>query len=662
MSRVVGAFIIATGLSLAAATGAESLLGGDLLDEEPGGKGNLLAGDLVADDAPSTEGQGVGGLLDGALLDQTTGESGLLDGELLKGGIAEKVPRPESADISDVELDEAAAAHLALFAEDRYPSANTCGTCHPKQFEEWAVSQHAYSQMSPVYMAMQNTINAVTSNTNGDFCIRCHTQVGMNKEESTYVSNLERHPASREGITCVVCHRLNQEYGKVSGRVALVEGDLTQPVYGPTDSAVVKAAIANSGGTLATAPDKSGRKIHADVGHFPFIGTSGFCGVCHDVNLFNGFRLEEAFSDFKRSPASAAGTTCQDCHMGVEQGKVSGYEHGPAATIGSKATPSRKLTNHFFGGPDYSLLHPGIFPHNIEAVKMATLADWLEFDVDAGWGTDAFEDTVADDYEFPKRWQAIDDRYDARAIIDEQLQRLAWAEEKRYEVLRNGYGLSEIRVTRDDGKSLRFEVDIMNKTDGHSVPTGFDAERVVWVEVVVTDASGAVVYTSGDLDPNGDLRDAHSLYVHNGELPLDRDLLSLQSKFLTRNVRGGEREQVLAVNYSLNALPFIRPSTSSTILTGQPAAARKHRHVLPPLAKRTGSYAVDGLSPANGPYEITTRLKTGMLPVNLIFAIQGVGFDYDMSPRDVADAVVDGHQVLYERRVTTGGGRTASVD
>ena len=646
MRRIV--LYLTAGLALALVAHAEefgvgdALLDGDLLSVDtapvPNDSGDLLGGDLLSPESAAGT------------------EDGLPAGE-----VTDAQAKIEAEDDSPVKLDEAAAAHLALFSEDRYPSAYTCGSCHPKQFDQWSVSQHAYAQMSPVYMAMQNTINAMTSNTNGDFCIRCHNQIGMNKEESTYISNLERHPASREGITCVVCHRFDQEYGKVSGRVALIEGDLTQPVYGPTDGTVVKAVIEGSGGTLTMDADKSGRKIHGDVGHFPFIGTSGFCAVCHDVNLFNGFRLEEAFSDYKRSPASAAGTSCQDCHMGSVQGKVSGYGHGPAASIGSKHTPDRKLTNHFFAGPDYSLVHPGIFPHNIEAVKMATLADWLTFDVEEGWGTDEFEDSVSDDYEFPKRWQAIDDRYDARAIIDSQLKRLAWAEEKRFEVLRNGYGLSETRVTRDDSKSLRFELDVMNKTDGHSVPTGFDAERVVWVEVTVTDAAGNVVYVSGDLDPNGDLRDSHSLYVHNGDLPLDKDLFSLQSKFITRNVRGGEREQVLAVNFSVSALPFIRPSTNSTILTGQPGGARKHRYGLPPLAKRTGSYTVKGLSSANGPYEITTRLKTGMIPINLIFAIQGVGFDYGMSPRDIADGVVKGHQVLYEHKVKVDGGTSVSA-
>ena len=43
-------------------------------------------------------------------------------------------------------------------------------------------------------------------------------------------------------------------------------------------------------------------------------------------------------------------------------------------------------------GPDYSVIHPGIFPHNAEAQQLATIAEWLKFDHKAGWGTDKFED------------------------------------------------------------------------------------------------------------------------------------------------------------------------------------------------------------------------------------------------------------------------------
>jgi hypothetical protein len=586
------------------------------------------------------------GLLGGSLLDESTKP-------------ADKAPAPAAATSAPASANqagggEAAKAHLALFAESRYPSANTCKTCHPGHYEQWSVSSHAYAQLSPVFMAMQNAINAGTSSTNGDFCVRCHTQVGMNIGESPFMSNLDRHPTSREGITCVICHRLNKEYGKVSGRVALVEGDLLQPVYGPSGNAELKRVLDNRHEyKVVTEKEASGRKIHTDVGHFPFLQTSAFCGSCHDVNLFNGFRLEEAFSDFKRAPAAAKGTTCQDCHMGKVAGKVSGYEHGPAAEVGGVLTKPRKLTNHFFAGPDYSVVHPGIFPHNDDAAKMATMREWLQFDYKSGWGTDAFEGKVAKNHVFPPRWRTVDDRYDARKIIEYQLRRLEYARQQRLIVLRNGYGLGDIGVTKATSDGLEFSVAVKNLTDGHSVPTGFDAERLVWLEVVVTDAGGAVVYQSGDLDPNGDVRDLHSTYVTNGVLPLDTDLFLLQSKFITLNARGGEREQVLAVNYSVDPLPFIRPSTTSTILTGQPTGARKHRYVIPPLAQRVATYAVKSEKlGGKAPYQVRVRLKAAMVPVNLVEAIQFVGFDYGMSPRQVADAVVAGHEVLVEKVAT----------
>ena len=109
---------------------------------------------------------------------------------------------------------QAAAEHEALFAESKFPSAATCGTCHPKQYKEWSVSQHSYSQLSPVYLSLSSEINELSSGSNGDFCLRCHSPIGANLGESPFMSNLDRHPTSREGITCVVCHRLNKTYNK----------------------------------------------------------------------------------------------------------------------------------------------------------------------------------------------------------------------------------------------------------------------------------------------------------------------------------------------------------------------------------------------------------------------------------------------------------------
>ena len=550
------------------------------------------------------------------------------------------------------EPEDAQSAHDDLFGESRYPSAATCGTCHPKQYEEWAISQHSYAQLSPVYMAINNFLNFSTSSSMGDFCLRCHNQVGANLGESPFISNLERHPTSREGITCVVCHRITKGYNKVSGRLALAEGSLLDPVMGPNGNAEMERVLKDDKYRVVTEEEELGRKIHTEAKKFAPISTPTFCGSCHDVTLFNGFRLEEAFSEYRLSPAADRGVTCQDCHMGKVQGIPSDFDYGPAAVVGGVPTKPRKLSNHLFSGPDYSVIHPGIFPHNADAQQLASMEQWLEFDHEAGWGTDEFEDNAPADFKFPEAWASIDDRYDARDILDIQFERLDFARKKRLEVLRNGYHLGRVKIEEASAEGLEFEVEVKNITDGHNVPTGFTGERLVWLEVEVKDVDGNVVFISGDRDPNGDLRDLHSLFVHNGEVPEDPYLFSLQSKFVVTQGRGGEREAVIPIPYTVTALPIVRPTTLSLVFAGEPTTERNHRKGIEPLGNRWASYEVDGEKlTGKGPYTASIRLNSQMVPVNLITAVQRVGFDYGMSAKDVADAVVEGADILWEKMV-----------
>ncbi len=644
MRRIIDiACFVGLTLGVAMSTSAQSqgLLGGGLLS------GN--------NDKPAAAASGGGG---GGLLG---GQSG---GGLLGGGDAPKsnlftfggpADKDEKKDETKGSSKKANAAHEEVFSEGRYPSANACAACHPKQYREWSVSQHAYAQISPIFLSMQMAINSLTSGTNGDFCIRCHNQVGMNIGESVYTSNLERHPTSREGITCVVCHRLNRNYGKVSGRFGLVEGDIYDKVYGPKGNEELARVLKDPKYVVTAERDKPGRAVHAEVEEFFALVTPGFCGSCHDVTLFNGFRLEEAFAEYKRTEAAREGVSCQDCHMGKVQGKNAGYESGPAAVVGGVPTHDRRLTNHYFAGPDYSIVHPGIFPHNVEAAALKTLGEWLQFRYKEGWGTDAFENNIPAGYKFPEAWQAIDDRYDAREILNEQFERLEWARQQRQQVLENALQFGGFTSKRSGDGGLDFTIQVNNATNGHGVPTGFDAERLMFLEVTVTDASGKVVFVSGDRDPNGDVRDTHSLFVHNHELPEDEFLFNLQTRFMVRMNRGGEREQVLPVNRSTGPLPFVRPETRATGIYGRPRGARKHKQTLDPLGHRVAGYEIEASQLSNNfPLKVEVRFIAQMVPVNLLAAIQGVGFDYGMSAKEIAENVVAGAHTVFARTFEVG--------
>ena len=209
--------------------------------------------------------------------------------------------------------------HEKLFLENRFPSATTCATCHPDHYREWSVSPHAYAQMSPVFNAMHGTILQLTNGTNGDFCIRCHTPVGMNLGEPEFMSNIDRHPTSREGVTCIVCHRVNKAYGKLSGRLAIVEGDLFEPVYGPQGNDELERVLDSGDYRVNTERGRAGRAIHTRADKFFQLSTSGFCGTCHDVNL--GQRL----------PARGGLQRVQELPLGGAGNLVPGLSHGDRA-------------------------------------------------------------------------------------------------------------------------------------------------------------------------------------------------------------------------------------------------------------------------------------------------------------------------------------------
>ncbi|MGR9105436.1 MAG: multiheme c-type cytochrome [Gammaproteobacteria bacterium] len=619
----------------------------------PGNGNGLLQGEdsAVFNASPSAEPWLIAQV--GDLLDEDLGGSSdslLLDDDVKEGdSLFEEREKSEAAEPSESVTGQANKAHQALLLDNRFPSAAECRKCHEDHYREWSVSPHAYAQLSPVFNSMSATIVHLTNGTQGDFCIRCHTPVGMILEEPVFLANSKRHPTSREGITCVVCHRVNKNYGRISARVEIEEGSIFDTVYGPSGNKELKRVLENANKyKVVTKEGERGRPIHTDAEKFFELTKPAFCGSCHDVLFPNGFRLEDAFSEYKTSPAAARGETCQDCHMGIEPGVKSGYREAPAARIGGVETRPRKRTNHMFIGPDYSIVHPGIFPHNAKAQALANIDEWIQFDYQAGWGTDEFEDKIADDYAFPERWANIDDRYDARKILDDQFELLAVANADRLKILRAGYKIGRIEVGKADDSGLDFRVMVKNGTDGHGVPTGFDAERLVFLQITVQDANGKIVFRSGDLDPNGDVRDSHSLYVHNGELPRDDQLFSLQSKFITRNVRGSEREQVLTVNYSASPLPFVRPSTISTLLLGRPVGVRKQKEIIRSGQHRWADYHVasSALTGA-GPYTANVKLIAGMVPVNLVAEIKDVGFDYGMSARQVADKVVAGHTVVW---------------
>ena len=127
-----------------------------------------------------------------------------------------------------------------------YPTAAQCGECHKQIYEEWSSSQHAYASISPMFHAFEQKFQELTQGTVGTFCVRCHQQVGTQLGEKRETPLWKRAQISREGVTCITCHRVKAQYGKVNGERRVEPGKIYEPVYGTGEkSATDSSSFAN---------------------------------------------------------------------------------------------------------------------------------------------------------------------------------------------------------------------------------------------------------------------------------------------------------------------------------------------------------------------------------------------------------------------------------
>ena len=519
-----------------------------------------------------------------------------------------------------------------------YPTAAQCGQCHQQIYEEWSSSQHAYASISPMFHAFEQKFQELTKGTVGTFCVRCHQQVGTQLGENRETPLWARSQISREGVTCITCHRVKEQYGKVNGERRVEPGKIFEPVYGSGEKSVINDVLANKETySVKTSKDGRGADIHNGMMTNPQLTKSEFCVSCHQVAVNLGIKLEIVWDQYRDSPARKAGVTCQDCHMGKVPGKPEGYSTAPSAVVGGKEiNPGRKHANHRFIGPGYSIAHPGIFPHNTKA-QAFSIKEWLQFDWRAGWGTAEFENKVARSKvktDFPKRWADALDREDARQIIEENLAKLKQRYELRRQVMENGTKVDGPFIEGDPrvGRDLAFSYNIKNLNTGHNLPSGsLGAQPQIWVNVALVDPDGRNIWESGYIDNNGDMADLHSLDVAAGRIRTDQQLVNFQTKFLTTNIKGTDREMYLPVNFDVDPLPHLRPPQIPTTVLNHPPLVRMENNSLPPLGERQAKYRVPGnLITKPGKYRLAFRLRSRAEP---IYFMRFVGATKEMERR-----------------------------
>lgn len=553
------------------------------------------------------------------------------------------------------ELRVPADPHATVFKQSEFPSAVQCAECHQKVFWEWASSNHAYASISPMFHKFEQRINELSSGTISNFCVRCHQQIGTQKGEPREQPLWERSQIAREGITCVTCHRVKQQFGKVNGQRHITPGTIYEPMVGAGNAPGIATVMEDTDKFgVSTAPEEDGSPMHTAAIEFDQITKSEFCVSCHQVAVHPGIKLEVVWEQYRASPAAEHGITCQDCHTGKTPGVADGYDTWPVAIVNGRpiGDPNRKHTNHSFYGPGYPIAHPGLFPFNPRSLKWA-ITEWLQFDWRAGWGTPSWEDENASGVEFPDAWVSRQDRETARYVIDQNLRLLDLKRRDRVAVMENGSRLDGPFLDSGPpkvGKDLDFTFRVVNTDEGHNLPSGsLGAQPEIWLNVAVIDPDGKTIFESGYVDSIGDMADIHSTDVAAGKIEYDDQLFNLQTKFLITSVKGPDREFYLPFNVDIDQIPHIRPSNVPSSVLNHPPFIRMEGRSIPPLGHKDASYSVPGeLFTKPGTYKIQGRLRSRAEPMYFMKFV----FATEEMERAMNEWMIDIHPTAVEFEVT----------
>ena len=435
----------------------------------------------------------------------------------------------------------------------------------------------------------------------------------------------------------------------------MVPGEIFDPMSGTSTGAGLNSVLTNAGYyKVRISSAERGKDIHKCIYTFPTLNKSEFCVGCHQVAVHPGIKLEVVWEQFRDSPAFREGKTCQDCHMSKTPGKADGFVTGPAAIVDKHLVNTNHVRhNHMFIGPGYPIAHPGIFPQHPDAGQFP-LQTWLKFDYRAGWGKEDFEAKVSaatNKIVFPKEWESDIDRGEARRIVDENLPLIEQKRELRKQIMENSSKIEGPFFKGDlrAGKPLKFDYKVSNINPGHNLPSGsLGAQPEIWLNVALLGPDGKNLWESGYVDSHGDMADLHSLDVAAGKIKRDEQLFNLQSKFLTTNVKGTDREMYLPVNFDVDQIPFIRPAGQPVSVLNHPPFIRMEQRSIPPLGSRTASYKVPAsLVKQPGKYKLAVRLRSRAEP---IYFMKFVGATPEME-QAMNEWMLDAHPYTVEFEV-----------
>ena len=335
--------------------------------------------------------------------------------------------------------------------------SKSCGTagCHREIVEEWQVSAHRYAAMDPAFQKVQGVMAEQNGAESTRYCGGCHDPISLfSGSKNVFVKDLTNQIGYQEGVSCIVCHAIKET--DVKGNAQYL---ITQPARYLFELSEDAASRRVRDFLIRSYP-----RYHVQTLQHKLFKSPEFCAACHkqfideEINKVGWVQLQNQYDNWRKSrwnhPGDPAQTIeCRECHMPLldsqDPGRGDDRDYNRSAGDGKHRSHRFLAANQFI---PVALKLPGAAEH------VALTEKWLRGDLPVP--------------EIAGKWRP------GPAVPIELL---------------------APDVARP-GSSVRLEAVVTNNKVGHDFPTGPLDIIQAWVEVLVTDQSGKVVYQSGQRD------------------------------------------------------------------------------------------------------------------------------------------------------------------
>jgi heme/copper-type cytochrome/quinol oxidase subunit 2 len=335
--------------------------------------------------------------------------------------------------------------------------SESCGTarCHEQIVKEWKVSAHRYSAMDAAFQSVQKVMAEQNGAESTRYCGGCHDPVSLfSGTKNVFTEELTNLAGYQEGVSCIVCHAIEET--DVKGNANYV---ITQPNRYMFELDEGSTARFFRDFLLRAYP-----RYHVETLQHRLFKSPEFCAACHkqfideEINQVGWVQLQNQFDNWRKSRWNEPGNPeetieCRECHMPLTE------SHDPASgdvlDYNRSASDGKHRSHRFLAANQFMPL----------ALKLEGAEEHAELT----------ERWLRGEIEIPE----IADKWRPGPAVPLEL---------------------VVPDTVTPGEEVRIQAVVTNNKVGHDFPTGPLDIIQAWVEIVVKDQAGNIVFQSGSRD------------------------------------------------------------------------------------------------------------------------------------------------------------------